>query len=79
MNLNLKYFHEIPQAEVNQLIEDRKSVGYVLENYLQPDWCAYHQALSMTFGCWSLCDLTENGFRTKISKKYCSSCDCYKK
>lgn len=45
------YFHEISQEEVDKLIADKRSVGYVMENYKQPDWCNYPEALSMTMGC----------------------------
>jgi predicted nucleic acid-binding Zn finger protein len=71
------YFHEVEQSEVNKLITEGKSVDYVLENYKQPEWCSYHQALSMNMGCWSLCDLRENGLRTKISRDYCKNCELY--
>lgn len=74
---NRRYFHEIPQEEVDKLITDKKSVGYVLKNYKQPDWCKYARALSMGMGCWSLCDLTKDGTRTKISKEFCKGCECF--
>jgi hypothetical protein len=73
-----KYFHEIPQSEVDSLISDKKTISYLLENYLQPDWCNYPDALSMTMGCFSLCDLKKDGLRTKISKDFCKNCPCFK-
>lgn len=76
-DVSRSYFHEISQDEVDKLIADRKSIGYVMENYKQPDWCNYPEALSMTMGCWSLCDLTKDGLRTKISKEFCKECDCF--
>lgn len=75
----MKYFHEIPQSEINQLIEDKKSIKYIMENYKQPNWCNYPEALSITMGCWSLCDLHERGNRTQISLEYCKTCDRFKK
>lgn len=74
-----KFFHEINQEEVDSLIKDGKTAGYVLENYRQPEWCNYPEALSMGLGCWSLCDLQKEGLRTKISHAYCKGCDEYKK
>ena len=71
------YFHEISQDEVDKMIADKKSIGYVMENYKQPDWCNYPEALSMTIGCWALCDLTKDGLRTKISKEFCKECDSF--
>ena len=70
-----KYFHLISQDEVDELILLQKTVGYVKANYVRPDWCNDENALDMKFGCWSLCDLNENGSRTKVSKEYCSNCD----
>ena len=71
-----RYFHELEQTEIDTLIADKKTVGYIMENYKQPDWCNYPEALSMTMGCWSLCDLSKDGMRTKISKDFCKACDC---
>jgi len=74
-----RYFHELEQTEIDTLIADKKTVGYIMENYKQPDWCNYPEALSMTMGCWSLCDLSKDGLRTKISKDFCKGCDCENK
>ena len=71
------YFHELEQTEIDILIADKKTVDYIMENYKQPDWCNYPGALSMTMGCWSLCDLSKDGLRTKISKDFCKCCDCF--
>ena len=68
------YFHELPQSEVDVLIEKKRNVGYILRNYKQPDWCNYPDALSMGMGCWSLCDFKKDGLRTRISKKFCDDC-----
>jgi len=71
------YFHEISQEEVDKLIADKRGVGYVMENYKQPDWCKYPNALEGQMGCWSLMDLSKDGLRTKISKDFCKGCDCF--
>jgi hypothetical protein len=76
--INRRYFHEIPQEEVDKLIEDKRTIEYVMETYKQPDWCNYPEALSMNMGCFSLCDLRDGGLRNKISKKFCKSCECFK-
>ncbi len=73
-----KFFHQIPQEEVDKLISTNKSVGYVMANYKQPDWCSYPEALSMEFGCLSLCDLKKDGLRSKISVDFCKQCECFK-
>lgn len=74
---NNPYFHELTQSEINELIQDKKTIGFILENYKQPYWCNYPEALSMRMGCFSLCDLSENGLRTKISVDYCKKCSCF--
>ena len=76
-SVSRSYFHEISQDEVDKLISDKRSIGYVIANYKQPDWCNYPEALSTTMGCWSLCDLKKDGLRTKISKEFCKDCDCF--
>lgn len=72
-----RYFHELDQSEIDTIISEKKTTGYIIENFKQPDWCNYPEALSMDFGCWSLCDLTKDGARTKISKEFCKSCECF--
>ena len=78
-NSKKKFFHEIPQKEVDKLIKDKKTIQYLMDNYSQPKWCNYHNALEAEMGCWSLMDLRKDGIRTKISKKYCKDCDEFKK
>lgn len=72
-----KYFHELPQSEIENLIADNKTIEYLVENYKQPDWCCYMEALSINSGCWSLTDLRKDGFRTKISREHCKECDYF--
>ena len=78
-NPNKKYFHELTQEEIDQLIEEKRTIGYILENFKQPKWCDYPEALNGQMGCWTLTDLGETNLRTKISEEYCKSCDCFKK
>ena len=73
-----KYFHEISQTDVNELILEKRTNGYISKNYKQPDWCVSSEALDMKFGCWSLCDLSEGGNRTKISKEFCKKCEAFR-
>jgi hypothetical protein len=74
-----RYFHELSQEEIDALIAEKKTVGYIMENCKQPDWCDYPEALSMAFGCWFLCDLSKDGTRTKITKKFCKGCEYFNK
>lgn len=70
------FFHEISDEEFQKLVTDEATVEFILENYEQPTWCDYPEALSMIMGCWSLCD---KDLRKVISEKYCASCECYNK
>lgn len=74
-----KYWHEIPQEEIETLIKEGATNQYIIDNYKQPDWCTYHEALMGRMGCWSLTDNTPDGLRTKISETFCSTCDCFRK
>jgi len=47
-----RYFHELEQKEVDALIADKKTIGYIMETYKQPDWCKYPNALEGKMGCW---------------------------
>ena len=72
-----RYFHELEQKEVDTLIADKKTTGYIMENYKQPNWCKSPNALEGKMGCWSLMDLSKDGLRTKISKDFCKGCECF--
>lgn len=68
------FFHELPQSTIDQMIKDGKTLQYVMDNYRQPEWCKYPNALNDKMGCWSLVCM-----RTDISREFCEDCDCYNK
>jgi len=68
------YFHEASQRVIDKLIKLDVSWQEVMQQYNQPDWCKYQEALSGKLGCWSLTDIEKNGLRTKISKEFCKNC-----
>jgi hypothetical protein len=68
-----KYWHEIPEDEMKTLLSKPLTESYVLDNYLQPDWCEYPEALRGLMGCWSL---TGNN-RIHIGLDFCKKCDCF--
>lgn len=70
------YFHELTDEHVQNLIDDGAKVSDIMDNYLQPDWCDYPDALAGLMGCWSLTDLF--GLRHSIGHEYCKNCECYK-
>ena len=68
----MKYYHETTKEERDSLIG--KTYGELMDKYMQPEWCAYPDALYGFMGCMSLMNLTE-----RINKDYCSDCPCCKK
>jgi len=70
--MNKPFYHELPQSTIDKLIEDGKTYKYIADNYRQPEWCRYPNALLGQVGCWSLF-----GMRTKISREFCEKCDCH--
>lgn len=72
-----KYFHEIPDEEVADLLQRKVNIGYINEHYKRPPWCEDEGALDGKYGCWSLMDLY--GERHKISHEFCArACDTCK-
>lgn len=71
------YWHEISQDELQKLLDENVTIRYINQHYKQPDWCNYPNALTFTLGCYSLCDLSKDGARTKISTEFCKNCDCF--
>ena len=74
----MKYWHELPQKKIDELLSLNIKIGEVLKKYKQPSWCHYPDALAGKMGCWSLTHNRKNGLRTKISHEFCKSCDEYK-
>ena len=73
------YFHQAPQKDIDKMVKEKKTWGDIEKKYKQPEWCNYPDALQGKMGCWSLIDLQKGGLRTKISHKFCSGCECYRK
>ena len=75
--MNLKpYWHKLTQGQIDYLLTKNVTNQHIVENYLQPDWCGYDEALNGVMGCWTLMDIKTNG-RKKICKEYCKDCDCF--
>lgn len=76
------YYHSISNNEIKWAIKNKKTVEFVMNNYKQPKWCLYPDALKGIMGCWSLTNLENEGTnnRKSISLSFCSDCDeCDKK
>lgn len=72
-----KYFHELSDKDIAKLLSKKRTWKYIMENYKQPSWCTYPEALSGIMGCWSLTDISKN--RVKITDNYCNSCEYHDK
>ena len=72
---NKKFFHELSQQEINHLIADKKRWSDIMQEYQQPKWCSYPEALNGKMGCWSLVDLRPT--RQVVNETSCQSCVSY--
>ena len=64
------YFHEVTGAELERL--QSITIAELMEQYQQPPWCAYPEALSGVMGCWSL-------LRSMVKdEEFCRNCDLHK-
>jgi hypothetical protein len=70
-----KYFHELEQSEIDSLIKGHYNWASISEEYSQPSWCTYPEALNGLIGCWSLTDTKEEGSRALISEDFCKECE----
>ena len=75
-NKKMKYWHKITAKEFETI--KNKSVGWLMRNYKQPDWCGYPDAIDGYMGCWSLVfSITNRKEYKRISKVFCKSCEYY--
>jgi hypothetical protein len=71
----MKYLHTASNIQIGRLLDSGATIGQLMTEYKQPDWCGYPSALEGVMGCWSLMDL--EGIRKRISRKFCAGCECY--
>ena len=71
----IKYFHELSEDEFNQIAKYNfgKTWLWLAENYPQPDWCGYPNAVAdgPFMGCGSLMDFSVN----EEGKERCKHCE----
>lgn len=67
----LKPFHLLSDEEWKALNDAGTTWEQLNEEYAQPEWCDYPNALC-PLGCWSLI------YRMVKDEDYCKNCDCYK-
>jgi hypothetical protein len=69
----IKYFHELTEEYFNENIAGKLTYGEVAQDYPQPPWCTYVDAVYGTMGCWSLTFFMVHG------RKHCRGrCEFYK-
>ena len=74
----MKYFHELSEIEIIELkLKKGYNFGNLNNDYKQPDWCEYPDAL--IDGCWTLLAPIKYDQANRITKEFCSTCDCFKK
>lgn len=67
-----KYWHELSKKEQEEVkLRNGYTVGEFLNEFSQPDWCSYPEALESVMGCWALF------FGDVHDKNYCRRCECF--
>lgn len=66
------YFHEVSDEQWAAMLATDMSWGQLAEQYEQPAWCTYPDALAGQVGCWSLVG------RMVAGEDYCKNCDLYR-
>ena len=64
--MNKPYFHELSDKEFKSAISERKRYN----DFHQPPWCGYPDALEPMTGCWVL---TERKVKCEAD---CLNCEC---
>lgn len=65
---DVQFFHKISNDEYNRLVDEDKTWQHIIDNYKQPDWCGYPEALRGGMGCWKL---TDRGVKSQEDCKEC--------
>ena len=72
----LKYYHELRREEFLWLAKEKNTWGEIEQDFPQPPWCSYHQAIRGLAGCWSLIHW-KDGYSMVTGKDFCKTCDLY--
>ena len=67
----MKFFHELTREEFSQLVGTRITWEECAQEYPQPAWCTYPNAVQGEMGCWSLMDFRVTG------PESCVDCELY--
>lgn len=66
-------FHEVSGDEFHKLVDGGWTWRDIEENYRQPDWCQYPDALQGVMGCLSLVNLRIKSVRQCAACEFCST------
>lgn len=70
-SVSKRFFHDLSQPEYELLVSQKKTWSDVIQEYQQPKWCSYQEALNGKMGCWSLTS------RKISNENSCQSCVRY--
>lgn len=69
---NIKpFFHEQTKEKIAEIFASGITYGEFMQQYAQPSWCTYPEALAGRMGCNSLMMKPET-----ISHDFCKTCEC---
>lgn len=70
----MRFWHEVPLTEQDEILKaGGKTWAEFCEEFKQPEWCGYPDAMFGAMGCWSLMIS-----KTIRSESNCRACDCRK-
>ncbi len=71
--MSKKFWHELSEEQIQQIIKERHPFGWIMENYKQPAWCNHPNAIAAgAFGCEKLMNKPDS-----ISSTSCINCKCF--
>lgn len=69
----IKYWHKLTKEQKEKILHSGMKLSDFMEEYSQPPWCMYPEALASNLGCWSLMDSDYD-----INEDFCEACDQHK-
>lgn len=76
-NKMIKHFHELTNQEFLWLVKEGITYAELNQDFPQPLWCDYHQAVFGMMGCWTLTNFSSGHSRVR-GEDSCRDCDCFK-
>jgi len=70
VKVSSKFYHELSEAEINEIINCKLTYKELSSIVGAPEWCGHPTALDGLNGCWHL----GGSNRKKITKNFCENC-----